>query len=102
MSDTITIPDDLIALQRAAEAVRAELDQYVATVSAERREQYPGPEQVVERQHWPDELNAELNRLRATWAAATEAVRHHPVMVAALAEGRWHGTLTALRAAARS
>ncbi|OKI25153.1 hypothetical protein [Streptomyces sp. CB03911] len=70
---------------------------YSDRVSAERREQFPDPEQIIERQTWPPEQSAALEELRAAYQAAAAAVRHHPVMARALEERCYYATEQALR-----
>ncbi|MFI6446600.1 hypothetical protein [Kitasatospora sp. NPDC050543] len=89
MPDALPIPDDLIALQRALEAARAELFEYSAQVTAE----YPG-------QALPEEQAARLNALREGERQAGAAMRQHPTMREALAGHCHHQTDMALRAAA--
>jgi hypothetical protein len=101
MPDALPIPPDLIALQRALEAARAELDTYVATTEAARRLEYPDPEQIVERQTWPDDIRERHLALRAAAAEAAAAVRHHPTMQQALREGCHPVTEQALKDTAR-
>ncbi len=101
MPDALPIPDDLIALQRALDAARAELGAWIAETEAARRLEYPAPEQILERGIWPDDLRARLADLRAVRAAASTAVWHHPTIVQAL-EDRCHwATDEALKDAAR-
>jgi hypothetical protein len=102
MPDALPIPADLIDLQRALDAARAELHQFVAETEAARRAEYPDPEHVVERGSWPDDLRARLAELRAAQASAFDAVRTHPVMQQALDEGCHYATELALKAAART
>ncbi len=97
----LPIPADLIDLQRALDAARAELAAFIAKVEAARREQFPAPEQVVERQTWPEGQYARREELRAVAIAADDAVRTHPVMMCAMEEHRYEATEQALRAAAR-
>jgi hypothetical protein len=77
MSD---LPDDLIQLQRAIAAARAAVDEYAAEVSAARRAEFPDDEQIVERQTWTPEQDAELERLRAAFMAACRAKWDHPAV----------------------
>jgi hypothetical protein len=100
MPDALPIPDDLITLQRALDGARRELFAYSDRVAAERRELFPDPEQILERQTLPDEQATRLNELREAERAAGEAVRRHPVMVQAREEQCHHQTETALRKAA--
>jgi hypothetical protein len=78
MSD---LPDDLIQFQRAIDAARAAVDEYAAKISAERRAEFPDDEQIVERQTWAPEQDAELDRLRAAYMAACRAKWDHPAVV---------------------
>ena len=101
MPDALPIPDDLIALQRALDAARAELEAWIAETEAARRQEYPDPEQSLERGIWPPDLQGRLADLRAVRAAASTAVWHHPTIVQAL-EDRCHwATDQALKDAAR-
>ncbi|OKI16649.1 hypothetical protein [Streptomyces sp. CB03911] len=102
MPDALPLPDDLITLQRALDAARAELDTYVEEVSAARRIEFPGEEQIVERQTWPANISDRHLALRAAVAAAATAVRQHPTMQQALAEGCHPVTEQALKDAARA
>jgi hypothetical protein len=102
MPDALPPPDDLIALQRHLEAARAELAAYVAEAEAARRLEYPDPEQIVERQTWPAGLRDRHLALRAVVTDAATAVRHHPTMQQALAQGCHYATELALKAAARA
>lgn len=102
MPTALPLPDDLIDLQRALDAARAELDAYVADVEAARRAEFPNPEQIVERQTWPDAVRDRHLALRAVVADAAAAVRHHPTMQQALAEGCHPVTEQALKDAART
>lgn len=102
MPDALPVPPDLVALQRALEAARTALDTYVAKVEASRRLEYPGDEQIVERQTWPPDVSERHLALRATAADAATAVRHHPTMRQALAEGCHPVTEQALKDAARA
>jgi hypothetical protein len=76
-------PDDLLQLQRNIDAARLAADTYAQAIADERRVQFPDDEQIVERQTWPAEQDAELNRLRAAYEAATRAKRAHPGFVVA-------------------
>ncbi|WP_329501519.1 hypothetical protein [Kitasatospora herbaricolor] len=100
MPDALPIPADLLALRRARDAAWAELNTYVAEVEALRREQYPDPEQTDVRAMWEPEQRKRLAELRAARDAAVLAVRRHPTMVRALAEGCWAATDVALFRAA--
>ncbi|MCX5209835.1 hypothetical protein OG689_11115 [Kitasatospora sp. NBC_00240] len=102
MPDALPVPDDLIALQCVLDAARAELDVYVSETEAARRLEYPDPEQIVERQTWPAEISERHLALRAAAAAAATAVRQHPTMQQALAEGCHPVTEQALKDAARA
>ncbi len=102
MPEALDIPDDLIALERARVAAWDELITFSTRVAAERREQFPDPEQDTERRRWPPELADVLAGLRAAYYdVAATAVRHHPVMERALAERCHYATELALRAAAK-
>ncbi|MCX5215638.1 hypothetical protein OG689_41525 [Kitasatospora sp. NBC_00240] len=96
MPDALPIPADLLDLRRARDAAWAELNQFVAEVEALRREQYPDPEQTDVRAMWEPEQRERLAELRAARDAAVLAVRRHPTMVRALAEGCWAATDEAL------
>ncbi|MFD7989361.1 hypothetical protein ACFV4M_39135 [Kitasatospora indigofera] len=96
MPTALPIPADLLDLRRARDAAWAELNQFVAEVEALRREQYPDPEQTDVRASWEPEQRERLVELRAARDAAVLAVRRHPTMVRALAEGCWAATDTAL------
>jgi hypothetical protein len=87
---------------RTLDAARAELHQFVAETEAARRAEYPDPEQVVERGSWPEDLRTRLAELRAAQTVAFDAVRLHPTMQQALAEGCHYVTELALKAAARA
>jgi hypothetical protein len=100
MPPALPIPDDLVDLQRALDAARAEKSAFVAEVQAARRLEFGAPGQIVERQTWPAGLDEKLDVLRALEADAARAVRRHPVMVAALA-GTYQQTERALQEAAR-
>jgi hypothetical protein len=63
------VREELEAAVRAADAAYVA---YAERVCAERRELFPGEEQVVERAVWPREQQAELERLRD---ARTDAYR---------------------------
>ena len=76
-------PDDLLQLQRDIDAARLAADTYAQTIAAERRVLFPDGEEIVERQTWPVEQDAELNRLRAAYGAAVRAKREHPAFVVA-------------------
>jgi hypothetical protein len=102
MPDALPVPADLVDLQRALDAARAELDAYVAKVSTARRLEYPDPEQIIERQTWPADLRDRHLALRAAVTAAATAVRHHPTMQQALAERCHYATELALKDAARA
>ncbi|GGV47614.1 hypothetical protein GCM10010495_76610 [Kitasatospora herbaricolor] len=96
MPDALPIPADLLDLRRARDGAWAELNAYVAQIEALRREQYPDPEQTDVRARWEPEQRERLTELRAARDAAVLAVRRHPTMVQALAEGCWAATDTAL------
>jgi hypothetical protein len=98
--DPISVPEDLIALKLRQLAARRELEDFSERVQAERRRQYPGDDQVVERAHWPEDLAAELQRLRTAELELVMALHRHPVMAQARAEGRAWPTEQALRKAA--
>jgi hypothetical protein len=98
--EALPIPADLVDLQRAVNAARDKLYDYVARVEAERREQFPAPEQIVERRTWPEEQIARADELREAERTAATAVWNHPTMVQALAERCYHQTDVALREAA--
>jgi hypothetical protein len=102
MPDALPVPDDLIALQCVLDAARAELDAYVEEVAVARRAEFPGEEQIVERQTWPDAVSERHLALRAAATAAATAVRHHPTMQQALAQGCHPVTEQALKDAARA
>ncbi|MFE3114202.1 hypothetical protein [Kitasatospora indigofera] len=87
---------DQLALRRARDGAWAELDQFVAEVEVLRREQYSDPEQTDVRAMWEPEQRERLAELRAARDAAVLAVRRHPTMVRALAEGCWAATGIAL------
>lgn len=76
-------PNDLLQLQRDIDAARLAADTYDQTIADERRVLFPDDEQIVERQTWPAEQTAELNRLRAAYEAAARAKRAHPAFVVA-------------------
>lgn len=101
MPDALPIPDDLVQLQRNRIAAENTLAGYVAEVDQRRREQYPAPEQLLERARWNPEESDELARLRAARDAAALTVRQHPTLRQALAEGCWPQTWDALQSAAR-
>jgi hypothetical protein len=100
--EALPIPDGLVDLQRALNTARDELYSYVAQVEEERRAEFPGAEQVVERRTWPEEQNARADELREAERTAARAIRTHPTMVQALAERCYHQTDVALREAAAS
>jgi hypothetical protein len=83
MSD---LPDDLIPIQRAIDAARAAVNKYAAEVSAQRRAEFPDDEQIVDRQTWTPEQDAELDRLRGAYMAACRAKWDHPAVRQAEAE----------------
>jgi hypothetical protein len=99
MSD---LPDALIQFQRAIDAARAAVDAYAAEVSALRRAEFPDDEQIVERQTWTPEQDAELDRLRAAFMAACRAKWEHPAVVQAQAEGTYRDLDAKLIKAARA
>ncbi|MEV0538152.1 hypothetical protein [Kitasatospora sp. NPDC050463] len=84
-------------MERTRTAGWQELLAYSDRVSAERREQFPDPEQIIERQTWPPEQSTALEELRAAYRAAPAAVRRHPVMARALEERCYYATELALR-----
>lgn len=98
MSD---LPDDLIQIQRDLFAARRAADQYAEAVAVERRALFPDPEQIVERQTGTPEQRAELERLRAAYAAACEAKWVHPAMAHAREAGTYKKLDEELRAAAQ-
>jgi len=102
MPSALPIPDDLVDLQRALDAARAELNAYVSETEAARRAEYPDPEQIIERQTWPADIRERHLALRAAATTAATAVRHHPTMQQALAEGCHPVTEQALKDAARA
>jgi hypothetical protein len=78
--DPLPLPDDLIQLQRERIAADEAVGEYVAEVSARRRELYPLEDQSLERASWEPEEDAELIRLREVRAEAASAVRRHPAL----------------------
>ena len=101
MPDALPIPNDLIALQRALDAARAELGAWIAETEAARRLEYPDPEQSLERGIWPPDLQTRLAELRAAQTRAFDAVRLHPTMQQALEDRCHQVTERALKDAAR-
>jgi hypothetical protein len=100
----IDIPEALVDLMRQLLAARRELEAFTSRVEAERRELHPGddPEQILARAVWPEDLAAELERLRAAELELVMAVHRHEEMVRARAEGRSWPTEQALYKAARA
>ncbi|WP_035838594.1 hypothetical protein [Kitasatospora azatica] len=88
MGEKSDFPEDLVALEEARVLARRDLDWYVRTVEVERRAAYPDPEKVVERCMWPDDLLNRWYGLREAYARAAAAVKAHPLLVQARAEGR--------------
>lgn len=86
MSDTDTLPADLLDLERARVAARRVLDEFVCAVEVRRRADFPGDEQVIERRRWPAAEEERLAGLQAGYRRAADAVRAHPLLVAADAE----------------
>jgi hypothetical protein len=82
------LPDDLLDLERARVDARRALDEYVCTVEVQRRAEFPGGEQLVERRMWPAEANERHAQLQAAYRAAADAVRVHPLLVEAAAGRR--------------
>jgi len=76
-------PEDLLQLQREIDAARIAADTYAETVATERRALFPDGEQIVERQTWSAEQDAEMDRLRAAYLAAARAKWAHPAYVPA-------------------
>ncbi len=102
MPDALDVPDDLVTLERARAGAWDELITYSTRISIERRDLFPDPGQIVERQTWPPEQAVVLEELRDAYDGAARAVRHHPVMVRALEERCHYATELALRAAAKN
>ncbi|MFE2914792.1 hypothetical protein [Kitasatospora indigofera] len=92
----LPIPADLLDPRRARDAAWAELNAYVDQIEALRREQHPDPKQTDSRAGGEPEQRERLAELRAARDDAVVAVRRHPTMVRALAEGCWAATDTAL------
>jgi hypothetical protein len=99
--DALPLPPDLVQLQVERAAADTALAEYINEVERHRREQYPEPEQLVDRRTWSDDESAELERLRGTRDGLAEQIRQHPVMARALEERCWQETWGALQAAAR-
>jgi hypothetical protein len=73
----LPLPDDLIALQRAAHAAELAVAEYCALVQGRRRLEFP--DDVVARCTWSEEETGELDRLREAYIAAALVVRAHPI-----------------------
>lgn len=86
MSDDL--PDDLLQLERARVEARRALDEFVCTIEVQRRAAFPGEEQLIERRTWPAGAVERHAELQAAYRAAADAVRAHPLLVAADAERR--------------
>lgn len=87
MTDT-DLPADLIDLERARVDARRLLDEYVCTIEVQRRAEFPGEEQLLERRTWPAEANERHAQLQASYRAAGDAVRAHPLLIEAAAGRR--------------
>lgn len=96
------IPSDLVDLQRAWLAAEHEYAEYVHEVEARRRIEHP--HDVMARRDWSAEERAEDDRLQTALIAAANAVRIHPAIIAARANGTRHklqqGALDAAKAPA--
>jgi hypothetical protein len=101
MADDLPIPDNLVQLQRDLDAASAVLATYTQAKTADYRERYPDPEQVLERARWTDEDQEESRRLRAAELALVMAIHRHPVTQQALAEGNGWPIEQARKKAAR-
>ncbi len=100
--DAPEIPTDLITLEQQRTTALEELLTYSDGISAQRRAEFPDPDQDTERWTWTPEQSASLQELRAASTRAAEAVRHHPVMVQALEDRRHYATELAVREAAKN
>ena len=87
MTDT-DLPHDLLALERARVDARRALDEFVCQVEIRQRTQFPAEEQIVDRRTWPAPDEQRRAELQAAYKAAADAVRAHPMLVAADAERR--------------
>lgn len=87
MTDT-DLPDDLLDLERARVEARRALDEFVCTVEVRQRAEFPAEEQLLERRQWPAADEERHAVLRAGYRRAADAVRAHPLLVAADAERR--------------
>ncbi|MEY9937276.1 hypothetical protein [Streptacidiphilus sp. MAP5-3] len=101
MADALPIPDDLVQLQRELDSASLALADYTQLKTAEYRERFPEPEQVIDRARWTEEETAESQRLRAAELALVMAIHRHPVTQQALAEGNGWPIEQARKKAAR-
>jgi hypothetical protein len=99
--DPLPIPDGLVHLQRRRIAAETAVAAYITEMEARRREEYPAPEQSLERGTWSADESAELARLRTARDRLGREVRQHPVMVQAREEGTFWPTWDALQGAVR-
>jgi hypothetical protein len=101
MTDPLSLPADLVELQRRLNTARAATADYCQRKADEYRKHYPAREQYLERAKWTQEESSELERLRAAELALVMAVHRHPTTQRALAEGCAWQTEQALKQAAR-
>ncbi|WP_327075502.1 hypothetical protein OG196_42995 (plasmid) [Kitasatospora purpeofusca] len=114
MPDDTSVPDDLIDLQLAARAAQRAAAEFSAGIAAQAREQFPAPEQWLERlcwpadppagglqdgpatSLWPEKLVERLTRLREEADAARKKAGAHPAIDEARAAGQYPKFLAAL------
>lgn len=84
----ISIPDDLLELQKAFEAADQAVRAHVEGATAKHG------------RNWPEEQEAKLQRLRAEQMIALKAVTQHPAIVAARTGGTYRQLHYALKRAA--
>lgn len=106
MPEPLPIPNDLINLRRAYDQAQAEVLAFMAAANAAHHSRGSDVQLDVEQGHhhskWTDEEHAQLHRLRGNCSTATSALRSHPTMVQARANGCVQQTSEALKKAARS
>lgn len=100
MPDDVPPPDDLVALELERRQAYRELLTFSESTAAQRLREFPGPDQWFERQQWPAELGARLEKLRDAERDAALAVHRHPAIAEALAEHRYRQLREALQQAA--
>ncbi|WP_035844606.1 hypothetical protein [Kitasatospora azatica] len=96
----LSLPDDLIALQRALLAADQAVGDYALAVRDRRRAAYPERWQAVQRCTWTAGEQAEFDRRWEAYVSAGAAVRSHPVLVRARVLGIEAAVLRGLREAA--